>query len=175
MRHIRESVFVLILGSAARRSCELLSDFLPLLKGLRGEGEVSRDPWRDGGKGAHSNTMACMQHSVGGMFYLKTRGAQQSVAFDNWKHPERKEQEMFRWLWTWRCIVGLNLTDMLRIWSVQVGGREVLLLHLTWLSGGDVNFKTEAFTYISFQKGVRLRLNGTETRGTSQRPVIWFD
>ncbi len=27
------------------------------------------------------------------MFYLKTREAQQSVALDSWKHPERKEQE----------------------------------------------------------------------------------
>lgn len=38
--------------------------------------------------------MACMQHSVGDMFYSKTREAQQSVVLDNWKHPERKEQEM---------------------------------------------------------------------------------
>lgn len=38
------------------------------------------------------NSVACMQHSVGGMFYLKTREAQQSVALDSWKHPERKEQ-----------------------------------------------------------------------------------
>lgn len=38
-------VFVIILGSVSRWRCELLSNFLPLLKGLRGEGEVSQDSW----------------------------------------------------------------------------------------------------------------------------------
>lgn len=97
IRHIRESVFVLILGSAAGWSCKLLSDFLRLLKGLRGGGEDSQDSqdsWWEGGKGTHLETPWHVCNIQGcAMFYSNTRAAQQSVVPDSWKQPERKEEE----------------------------------------------------------------------------------
>lgn len=77
----RGSVFVLILESVARWSCELLSN-LPLLKGRQGVGEVSQDSRRDGRKG-QSFKHHEMYAAFGGMFYLSIRAPQQSVMLDN--------------------------------------------------------------------------------------------
>lgn len=68
----------------------------------RDGGEVSQDSWWDGEENAHSDTMACMQHSVGGIFYLKNRKKLSSLL--QWKTIEStgrgKSRKYGRWLWS---------------------------------------------------------------------------
>lgn len=133
MRHIRESVFVLILGSVARWSCKLFSNFLPFLKGLRGGGEVSQDSWWDGKKG-HT----CKHHGMYATFsgwhvlFKNKRSLAVRCSLDSWKHPERKLQEMSEMTGNVEILMAGNLNNWI-FHRLALRGSVSKLLHLIWL------------------------------------------